>query len=280
MATQLQDVPDAIETPDGGDTQAGERDFTAEATQRGWMPREEFKGDPAKWTDAETFVKREDERMPLLRKKVERQDRELADLKKQIRQASVHFSKAEERAYERARTELEGRLEQAISTGDVEAGKKVLKDIDALKKDVSDAAPSAEDAREAFDEWREGNSWYDKANLASASEIEVSARLYADRMTEKHLDKTKDMPPAEFFAYIGGLVDEKFPQLKTKPARQKPVSDVAGVGARGAGKNGKSFADLPAEAQAKCDKWFKSGIIPGKTQDEARAYYVKNYDWS
>ena len=39
------------------------RDIEAEARKHGWRPKEEFKGDPARWTDAETFVKRADEVM-------------------------------------------------------------------------------------------------------------------------------------------------------------------------------------------------------------------------
>jgi hypothetical protein len=40
--------------------------------------------------------------MPLIKAQNKRLKREIDDLKKQFRQASAHFSKAEERAYDRA----------------------------------------------------------------------------------------------------------------------------------------------------------------------------------
>ena len=37
-----------------------------EAITLGWVPQDQFKGDPAKWTDAETFVARGKEKVVLL----------------------------------------------------------------------------------------------------------------------------------------------------------------------------------------------------------------------
>jgi hypothetical protein len=168
--------------------------------------------------------------MPLIKAQNKRLKREIDDLKKQFRQASAHFGKAEERAYTRALAELTAKQEAAVESGDLAAHRAVSKEIDELSKEMPGKpanTATAEEAREAFDEWREQNAWYDRANLASAAETDVNARLYADRMTEKHIDKTKDMPPAEFFAFIGDLVKEKYPLIGRKPAREKPPSDVA-----------------------------------------------------
>ena len=43
-----------------------------EARTLGWVPAEEFKGDPNRWVDAETFVERGHTVMPILRKNNER----------------------------------------------------------------------------------------------------------------------------------------------------------------------------------------------------------------
>ncbi len=39
-----------------------------EAHNLGWVPLDQWRGDPEKWTDADTFVKRGKEIMPILRK--------------------------------------------------------------------------------------------------------------------------------------------------------------------------------------------------------------------
>jgi hypothetical protein len=257
------------------------RDFDHEARELGWLPKEEFKGDPSRWTDAETFVKKGDEVMPLIKAQNKRLKREIDDLKKQFRQASAHFGAAEERAYTRALAELTAKQEAAVESGDLNAHRAVSKEIDALSKEMPGKqanTASAEEARDAFDDWREANPWYDRANLASAAETDVNARLYADRMTEKHIEKTKDMPPAEFFAYIGELVKDKYPLIGAKPQRAKPPSDVAGTTSTRPPGRGKGWADMEPEArrigERLAEKWVKSGLL--KTKDD----YLKTYDWS
>jgi hypothetical protein len=275
----------AIEPDDPGTHIPGEeppaRDYDSEARELGWLPKEEFKGDPSRWTDAETFVRKGDEVMPLIKAQNKRLRREIDDLKKQMRQASAHFSKAEERAYARALADLQEKQEAAVESGDLAAHRAVSKEIDALAKDMPGKPANqatAEEAREAWDDWREENAWYDRANLASAPEADVNARLYADRMVEKHIEKTKDMPPAEFFDFIGGLVKEKYPLIGRKPAREKPPSDVAPTtGARPAAR-GKGWGDMEPEerrvAERLAEKWVKSGLL--KKKDD----YLASYDWT
>lgn len=276
MATQLKAADDeTIVDPEGVNDAAGvddgPRNYEAEALELGWRPPDEFKGDPARCVDAKTFVERADTVMPLLKKKLSHLERENRDIKKQARRITEHFNQAEERI----RAELMEKMEKAVVTGDVAGFKALQKENEKLTSSAAKPEHTAADAREAFDSFRDTNPWYDRANLGGATELEVNARLYADRMTEKHLEKTNDMAPAEFFGFIEGLVKEKYPTIGVKAARQKPASDVAGTTPnRGAGQRGKTFADLPPAAQAAADKWIKQGLI------KDRAAYVASYDWS
>jgi hypothetical protein len=261
--------------------EAPQRDFDAEARELGWLPKEEFKGDATRWTDAETFVRKGETVLPLIKAQNKALKREVEDLKKQFRQASAHFSKAEERAYARALADLQEKQEAAVESGDIAAHRAISKEIGELSKEMP-GKPSnqatAEEAREAWDDWREQNAWYDRANLASAPEADVNARLYADRMVEKHIDKTNDMPPAEFFAFIGDLVKEKYPLIGRKAPREKPPSDVSPTTGARPSNRGKSWADMEPEerrvAERLAEKWVKSGLL--KSKDD----YLKSYDWS
>jgi hypothetical protein len=256
------------------------RDFDHEARELGWLPKEEFKGDPSRWTDAETFVRKGDVVMPIIKAENKRLKRKIEDLEKQFRQASTHFSKAEERAYERALADLTAKQEAAVESGDLAAHRAISKEIGELSKEMPGKPVQAtkEQATEAWDEFREENSWYDRANLASATEIEVNARLYYDRMVEKHLAKTEEMPPADFFGFIGDLVREKYPLVGRKPARERPPSDVAPATPNRGGTRGKTWADMDPEArrigERLAEKWVKSGLL--KSKDD----YLKSYDWS
>ena len=277
MATQPIDAPLEPTPPiegDGNDNQP--RDFETDARLHGWTPKEEFKGDPAKWVDAETFARRADEVMPILRRQNTKLQQRIENLERANKQASEFFSKAEERAYERAKADIMAQQERAFAEGDETAFKRAQQELVKLEKPVviqKDPKERQQQAQDAFDTWREKNSWYDRGALPAASESEMDARAFADRMTEKHLDKTKDMSPDEFFDFIGNMVQEKYgPRLGSKaatPRRSSPVEPPSGRGVSGR----RTFNDLPPEAQAAADRFIRSGLI--KTRDD----YVKNYPW-
>jgi hypothetical protein len=286
MATQLAETFEQGRDDDdhGSVEQSGARDFEAEAREHGWTPKEVFKGDQSRWVDAETFVKRADEVMPLLKKKTEVQDRRIADLEKTIRQQTKLLSSAEQRSYERAVAELKEQRDDAVEAGDKKAVDAIGEKITALAKELPTEKPAtytAAQAKKAYAEWRVENEWYDKGALASASPAESSARAYADALTDLHSEKADDMSPTEFFAMISGLVVEKYPALTGKAPRAKPASDVAGpTNGRGNGGGAKGFNDLPNDAKQACDALARRKALPGKDLTEQRAYYAKHFDWN
>lgn len=267
-ALEIEQPAEAVEGGEESQTQ-GERDYEAEARHHGWTPREEFKGDPAKWVDARTFVTRADEVMPFLKKQNAAQKREIEDLKRQFKRAQAFFSKSEERAYQRALADLESRHDEAVETGDVAASKRIRQEIDGLKEEVSEfstafkneepeVAVDQETVRREFSEWIEANDWY---------VTDDAKRRYADFVADQ-------LGPAEsygagrkaWFAEIEARVGRKFTERKASP--------VNGGGNRAvSAKGGKTYADLPQEAKAMCDKWIRSGLIASREE------YVKAYEW-
>lgn len=254
-------VLDLATEGDGG-SQVVERDYEAEARAHGWTPKEEFKGDPNRWVDAETFAKRADEVMPFLKKQNVGLKRELDDLKKQVKQASAHFSKAEERAYNRAMADLQAKHDEAVETGDVKASRAVLKEMDDLRAEAVapakvDEPVDPEAARKELNAWIAENDWY---------VLDDSKRRFADLQADL-------MGPAihweggqqAWLQELGKRVEKKFAEPKPNP--------VNGGGNRQGAAGGKTYNDLPAAAKAMCDKWVKSGII------KSREDYVKSYDF-
>jgi hypothetical protein len=283
MATQLAEpIESAPEVADNDTEQQSQapRDFEAEAKQHGWTPKDEFKGDPSRWVDAETFVTRADEVMPLLKKKTEVQDREIAALKKAVSQQTRLLATADERAMARALADLKAQKHEAVEAGDTKAVDAIDEKIDTLKAEAK--APAAEpvtleQAEEAYADFQLKNRWYGKGALPSASEVEAEARVFADALAAQNKKKADSMAPADFFAWVSEQVHAEFPALTAKQPRQKPASDVSpptnGRGASGVA----SFASLPKDAQQACDKLARMGALPGKDLAEQRAYYAKNF---
>lgn len=282
MATAALDAAEpAVEAADNdAEQQSAPRDFEAEARSQGWTPKEEFKGDPSRWVDAEPFVTRVDEIMPLLKQKTKVQDREILALKKAVQQQARLLSTADERAMTRAIAELKTKQEAAVESGDLTEFRAIDKEIDKLKSEAKAATAETftiEQAKEAYADWRLENTWYDKGEKASGTPLEADARAYADALTDKHAKDADKMAPADFFAMIGEKVHEKFPALTGKAPRAKPASDVSPPTNGRSVSGTPSFTSLPRDAQQTCDKLFRMGALPGKDLNEARAYYAKNY---
>jgi hypothetical protein len=290
MASAALKIELGTEIPgEGGETVGTvvERDLEAEAREHGWSPKEDFKGDVSRWVDAETFMKRADEMMPLLKAQNQRLKRDIESIRKDLKRASAHFEGAEKRAYDRAKADIEGRIETAVEAGDVAAARAAMKEMGELAPAVeAKQEHTKEEAQEALDEFREEHPWYDKANLANATEVEINARLFYDRMLDRHIERTKDMPPAEFFAFIADLTLDKYPALKGKPVRAKPTSAVeGGTGGprRGMAQN---WDNLPDEAKRQYTRFIDRGLLgvkatgdTAKDLEASRKYYARSHDW-
>jgi hypothetical protein len=281
MAAQPQeiiDTPAVIDAVEQDNDQQTERDFDAEARAHGWTPKEEFRGDPSRWVDAETFIKRADEVMPLLKKKTQNQDRKIAELEKLVKR----LTKAEQTAYESALKDLKAQQREAAAVGDTDAYDRIDGQLEDLRKNTEADVAHGEDPAAEYEAFREANAWYDKANLASASEMEIEARLYADRLADRWAKegKTQEMAPSEFFNRLAAEVEQRFPLLKAKKPRVKPDNPVAGVTNNRADRNAKTGANLPPDAKRQAERFWNQGVIKGKDLTEALNNYAKNYDWS
>lgn len=127
------------------DTRTDE-DFEAEARANNWVPLEDFRGPPEAWRPAKEFVLRGESiasiatsRNRELRKKQERQDNEIAELRRTVAEqseaikAAVSLAKtASDRGYARAMAELETKRMEAVEAGDTAVFKQTQQEIDAM----------------------------------------------------------------------------------------------------------------------------------------------------
>lgn len=258
-----------------------------EAESQGWVPKERFRGNESDWVDANTFVKRGREILPILRKNNENLVKDLNATKEQLkefREAAEEFKKFQKEAYERKANEYEARIKeikesraQAISDGDgqkvnalddaLDQAKEDLKEAKQAVKEadtVKEAPPPAANIEPELQTWLDGNEWFgqDKRMTAVANGIGESLRL------EFPLLKGK-----AFLEKLDEVLAEEFPNKFGK--KQSPASRVeSGSGRQGrGGSNAQSYDNLPADAKAACDKFVKQKLM---TKEE----YVASYDWS
>ena len=242
------------------------------ALKMGWTPKDQFKGDPAKWRPADEFVERGENMLPIVKAQVKRQANEIAELKDAMRQFGEYHTKTEQRAYEQALQDLREQRAQAIAAGDGAAFDRVDGQIDELRDEVKSkqekpVAQATEDP--VFVEWESRNTW------SKDPVMQKWAYSYG-----KHLIEAGEAEIGEdVLEKVAKAARERFLGKFENKRRDSAPSVESGVPAQR--KGGKGYSDLPAEEKAACDRMAKnaySGDV--KAQAVFKAGYVKNYDWS
>lgn len=273
----------------------GRADIEAQARDMGWRPKSEFKGDPKDFIDAEEFVKRGENIMPILKanladsqKKNRENSKQIAELRQTLSEVHDMLTASERRGYERAISEIEERQRQAAADGDIKAYDKATRDLKTLKKDIdseTDGGSSADKAagnqaqqgqgpmwrgkkmttaqNQVVDEFVERNDWFNSNPVMKAAAISFHTTL---EMNNKEQTLEENLEEVEKF------IKRAYPDHFRNPRQDDPPSVESGGRPR-SGKVAKTYANLPQDAKAACDRACRN--IPGMTKDK----WLANFDW-
>jgi len=271
---------------EGPDQQAIEQ----EAKGMGWVPEEAFKGDKSRWVDAETFVTKGREVLPILRHTNAKLLGEVQELKhgldstqEQLRtalEALEAFKQYQEedskRQYDRAVQNLKADKVTALQDGDHAAVVEIDEALQTLK-DTAKAPPAAKKEPPAqpdptqdpaFRAWvGENRDWFDVDKEKTAYAV---AQGHFVRMTQP------DLRGAAFFQEITRLLEEKY----STPKKLDKVEGSQGGGNRRHPGAGKTYNDMPAEAKAACDRFGEKLVGKGKsfaTEADWRKHYAGQF---
>lgn len=253
-----------VETDEPAESSAP--DVEAEALKMGWSPKDQFKGDPSKWRPADEFVERGKNLLPILQATSKRQAREIDELKQSVRQFAEFSSKAEARGAAQAMAALKAQRAEAIAAGDGATFDKADEAIDELKqaqaRQAKDQGPNPD-----YVEWAKSNPWVN---------TDPQLLAYAEAQGE-YLQRTQqDLSYPELLERVSKAVKKEFPEKFENPRRAAAPS-VEG-GAPAARKGGKSFADMPADARAACERMARNGYADKpKEAAEFKKQYVAQY---
>lgn len=258
-----------------------------EAESQGWVPKERFRGNESDWVDADMFVKRGREILPILRKNNENLIKDLNQTKEQLKefkQAAEEFKKFQQEAYERKAADYEERIKairesraQAISDGDGQRVNALDEALDVAKEDLKEAKQAVKEAAtvketpiapETVDPnlqvWLDKNTWFgnDRRMTSIANGLGENLRLESPNLKgQAFLDKLDEVLAEEF--------PNKFGKKQTPGSR---VESGSGRQSRGSG-GSQSYDNLPADAKAACDRFVKQKLM-------TREQYVADFDWN
>jgi hypothetical protein len=250
------------------------------ARRLGWRPQEEYNG-RREWVPADKFIETAENELPVLRENLRRLDNlytkdvgslknELTEVKQVLTDFREFSSRSEQRAYEKAKRELEEKRDVAVAHADTETFKATQREIDELDKQVKPKEPEKKTETvpppdPAITAWIGENPWF-------TTDAELMA--YAKAQDNFLMTAKPGMSVAERLAEVKNRTKKEYPDKFGNPKREQ-ASSVAEPGAQTTTrKKGKTYDDLPPDAKAACDKFVRT--IPNYKRED----YVKEYDWS
>lgn len=213
----VESTPTPTETPV---EQSPVSSYEATAREQGWVPKEEWDGDPEQWRPAKEFVERGE-----LFEKMSSMGKDLKETKKALRMLQEHHTKVKETEYKRAVEELKAlqkkHMEEGNSEGYLEATD-LLTDLKAEQKArevVEQNTPAQPDPR--FLSWVDKNQWYAR---------DSRMRDYADTLGLAYAQRNPGVDPEDVLKFVTQEVKERFKDRFTNPNRTKPSAVEGSTG--------------------------------------------------
>lgn len=284
MSDDLQQPVEAVE-PNAGTEIPGEArpadEIEGRARAQGWVPKEQFRGDPEKWRDADEFVRRGEEELPILRERNRSMERKLQELETQFRSRDgeyerklANFARMSEMALVNQRAQLERSYTQAMleagESGDRQRYFQLEQDkSQALRQfDKQVYEPPQEQPRQTngapqlpahvqttVENWTQKNEWFNRD-----AELNAVAQAYHVRLGKEKPGMSLDENLAEVTKYVRQRYPERF---GSKPGE---AAVVEGGGRMAQGSRSKGAASLSAEERKIGSRFVKEGLF--KSLDE------------
>jgi hypothetical protein len=237
------------------------------ARKQGWTPQDEFRGDPEKWVDAETFVERGEKiagiatsRNKKLEEVVDTLNAKVAKLEATNHEFGEFHRQSLDKAqrdHETEIQELRNKQAEAVENGDGQAFLKIGDDIKAAER-----APAKQ--QEWAKDWASQNEWYAR---------DAVMRSVADTIAESLRIQQPNLEGHAFLDKVSELTKVEMPHKFENPNRNTSVTAGTSKSDETAAPSERSFEALPDEVKLQCDSFIAEGII------KDRKSYLKDYTW-
>jgi len=250
MAEEIKDATPAVEPTPSNEPEVKLTAAEEKAMEQGWVPEDQWDGDPEQWRPAKEFLDRGE-----LFKKIEDQNRTIKEFKRALDDLKGHHSKTREVEYARALEALKMQKQSAIEEGDGAAVIKLDDQIDLVKDEQQrlkqqSNQPTEDIINPEFANWVDKNKWYETSEPMKAYADALGRNLAASGLS-----------PSAVLQEVEKQVKLEFPNKFTNPNRNKPGS-VEGSSNKG-GKGNDSFS-LSDEERRVMQRFVRTGAMSEK----------------
>ena len=195
------------------DTEVVERELSVDeqkAMQHGWVPKEQWDGNPEEWIPAKVFNMRGD-----FFSRIAKDKKEISELRQTVDHLVDPSRKAYDAGYKQGLAELRAERREALEAGDVERVEQLEDKIDefkeehAAKKQEFEQKVTKQQAQEnpVFDTWHVENDWY----MADAT-LTTYANEVASEVAGKAQASGVQVDYPKLLQEITRKVKQKFPE--------------------------------------------------------------------
>lgn len=205
------------------------------ARAQGWVPKEEWEGDPAAWRPAAVFVDRGE-----LLGKIKSQSSEMRELKGMVNYLAEQNRKLYEAGYQKAISELENARDQAVEAGDTRAVRELDKQIRDHEKAAQEATKpvrvreNTNAAAELYQDFVKANAWYEKDEVMQD---------WANGLAVKFKTKNPNAADQDVYTHLAEEARRKFPEKFKRAGAPNPEGSSNRAGASTPRKDGNSDFD-------------------------------------
>ena len=259
------------------------------AEKMGWIPPSRFRGDPARFVDADVYIERGEAVLPIVKEQNKRLHAELENLRGESRKTAAalkaaqdSISQIEERhsvdtqkAVEAARRQVKLQLSAASEAGDHDGVAELtdrLTQLNTTPPPVKQAPPPPPQVFQPppdLAEWNAENPWFGTNKRKTALALGIAQELR---------DAGESGVGRVFFEKVAAEVARELGETTPRGDKVEGARNGAESEPRGNGRKG--FASMPADARAACDADSRRFVGEGKkykSQQEWRNRYAEIY---
>lgn len=254
MADEIKDTPDAI-TEQVQLSPAEEK-----ALEQGWVPQDQWEGDPEQWRPAKEYLDRGE-----LFKKIEDQNRTIKEFKRALDDLKGHHAKTRETEYARALSALKEQKIAALEDGDADKVIKLDDQIDLVKEEQAQLKnvdqPRQAEIDPEFTSWVDKNKWYSN---------DEPMKAYADALGRSLA--YKGLSPTQVLKEVEAQVKQEFPHKFRNPNKDKPGAVES---SSNKGRSAETSVSLSDDERQVMQRFVRTGVMTEKQyMDELKR--VKN----
>jgi regulator of replication initiation timing len=238
------------------------------AMDKGWVPQDEWEGEPDQWRPAKEFLDRGElmDRISSQSRQLDNYNKEIKELQVSMKALAEHNKKVAKLEYDKAMKDLKSKKAEALSYGDHDTVVDIDEQIDDLKtskreiETQEDSAPNTDNmgaAHPSIVAWMEENTWYN-TNPVMRGAADALADAYVAQ--NPHI---KDNPDA-VLSYVNSAMRKEFPDRfgapKRKPSGTADTSTSGSASSKG-GKKKFTSKDLSQEQRTVAKRFAATGVM-------------------